>query len=298
MQYQTIHYTVHEVVGYINWLYFFHAWGFPSSYGSIARIHNCVACRHNWVQRFPAGERDRAGESLRLYDEACDLLDTWDKAGLTTHFRVALCQAFSDGDDILLPDFDERIPLLRQQNAPPGEPCLCLADFVRPVGLGQPDCIGLFATTVDHDMEQWGGDDDYRHLLSQTLADRLAEATAEAGHQLVRRTLWGYAPDENLTVEELFQERYQGRRPAVGYPSLPDQSLNFQLGRLLDFQELGIRLTESGAMLPHASTSGLMISHPQARHFGIGPIGDDQLMDYARRRGLSPDVLRPFLAMV
>ncbi|MCR5433608.1 MAG: 5-methyltetrahydrofolate--homocysteine methyltransferase [Bacteroidaceae bacterium] len=287
--------NVHDVAGYINWLYFFHAWGFPVRYGSIARVHGCVACRQNWLQGFPGGERVRAGEAMRLYDEARNLLDEWDRAGLQTRFRVALRPAVSDGDDILLPDDGERICLLRQQHVPQGEPCLCLADFVRPIGQGEPDRIGLFATTVDREMEQWGGEDEYRRLLSQTLADRLAEATAEAGHLLVRRRLWGYAPDEDLTVDELFAERYQGRRPAVGYPSLPDQSLNFQLARLLDFDGLGIRLTENGAMQPHASTSGLMISHPQARHFSVGTIGEDQLQDYARRRGASPDALRRFL---
>ena len=297
LQYQTFHYRVHDVAGYINWLYFFHAWGFPARYGSIARVHGCVACRQNWLHGFSGGERIRAGEAMKLFDEAQGLLTAWDEAGLQAHFRVALCQAVSDGDDIVLPDDGERIPLLRQQHAPQGEPCLCLADFVRPIEQGVPDRIGLFATTVDNEMEHWGGDDEYHRLLGQTLADRLAEATAEVGHLLVRRKLWGYAPDEDLSVEELFQERYQGRRPAVGYPSLPDQSLNFQLGCLLDFQSMGINLTESGAMQPHASTSGLMISHPQACHFSIGSVGEDQLLDYARRRGESPDALRPFLQL-
>ena len=232
---------------------------------------------------------------MKLFDAAQNLLNAWDEAALHTHFRVAICTAFGDGDDILLPQENERIPLLRQQQAPAGESCLCLADFVRPLSQRVPDRIGLFASTVDEAMEQWGREDEYRHLLAQTLADRLAEATAEVGHQFVRRHLWGYAPDENFTPEELFQERYQGRRPAVGYPSLPDQSLNFLLGRLLDFPGLGICLTENGAMQPHASTSGLLISHPQARHFSIGAVGDDQLRDYARRRNESPEFLRRFL---
>ncbi len=131
--------------------------------------------------------------------------------------------------------------------------------------------------------------------MEQTVADRLAEATAECGHELVRRQIWAYAPDENLQPQELFAEHYQGKRPAIGYPSLPDQSLNFLLGDILDFHSMGISLTENGAMIPHASTSGLMLSHPQCRLFSIGTIGEDQLQDYARRRGMEAEMLRRFL---
>ena len=144
-------------------------------------------------------------------------------------------------------------------------------------------------------METWGDGDDYHRLLAQTLADRLAEATAEMGHQEVRRRLWGYAPDEAFSPEELFQEKYQGRRPAVGYPSLPDQSLNFLLDRVLDFSSLDVSLTENGAMQPHASTSGLILAHPATRHFAVGPISEEQLLDYARRRGEDPEWLRRFM---
>ena len=132
--------------------------------------------------------------------------------------------------------------------------------------------------------------------LAQTLADRLAEATAERMHEEVRKELWGYAKDERLTIEEMLQEKYVGRRPAVGYPSLPDQSLNFLIDELLDMKRIGVSLTESGAMRPHASTSGLIINHPQARHFAIGHIGEDQLKDYALRRGMPENRIREFLA--
>ena len=140
------------------------------------------------------------------------------------------------------------------------------------------------------------GCDEYRQLLRQTIADRLAEATAERMHEEVRKTLWGYAPDEQLSIEEMFQEKYVGRRPAVGYPSLPDQSLNFIIDEILDLSCIGISLTESGAMRPHASTSGLMFAHPQAHHFAIGKIDEAQLHDYALRRGLSETSMRKFLA--
>jgi cobalamin-dependent methionine synthase I len=132
--------------------------------------------------------------------------------------------------------------------------------------------------------------------MMQLLADRLAEAAAERMHEEVRKHYWGYASEENLTIAEMQQERFQGIRPAVGYPSLPDTSLNFVIDSLLDLSQIGIRLTQSGAMKPHASVSGLMIAHPRARYFSLGKIGEDQLLDYARRRGLPVEYLRRFLA--
>ena len=145
-------------------------------------------------------------------------------------------------------------------------------------------------------MEKRYADDPYMRMLAQTLADRLAEATAERLHEQVRKEFWGYAPEEQLSIPEMLAERFQGIRPAVGYPSLPDTSLNFIIDRLLDMQGIGIRLTEHGAMRPHASVSGLMISHPQARYFNLGKIGDDQLADYADRRGIPVEMMRKFLA--
>jgi len=138
--------------------------------------------------------------------------------------------------------------------------------------------------------------DPYQKMMMQLLADRLAEAAAERMHEEVRKHYWGYAPEENLTIAEMQQERFQGIRPAVGYPSLPDTSLNFVIDSLLDLSQIGIRLTQSGAMKPHASVSGLMIAHPRARYFSLGKIGEDQLLDYARRRGLPVEYLRRFLA--
>ena len=111
----------------------------------------------------------------------------------------------------------------------------------------------------------------------------------------MRKNHWGYAADEQLSMADMLSEQWQGIRPAVGYPSLPDTSLNFVIDRLIDMQQIGIRLTESGAMKPHASVSGLMISHPEARYFAVGKIGDDQLRDYARRRGVPVELMRKFL---
>jgi cobalamin-dependent methionine synthase I len=284
----TCRYTIHEAASYINWLYFFHAWGFPARYSSIAKVHGCVACRQNWLQAFSEEERERAEQAMKLYDEAQQLLRRWDEAGYHTVFCVRLLEANSDGEDIVLAESGQRIPFLRQQYADEGKPCLCLTDFVRPISSGIPDKIGVFASMVPTQLPING-------LEESLVADRLAEATAELGHLRTRREWWGYAPDEHFTIEELFSERYQGKRPAVGYPSLPDQSICFLLSDLLDFPSLGIRLTENGAMIPHASTCGFMFSHPATCHFSIGKIGEDQLLDYAQRRDVSAEYLRKFL---
>ena len=284
----TRRYAIHEAASYINWLYFFHAWGFPSRYSSIATVHGCVACRQNWLQAFPEEERERAEQAMKLYDEAQQLLREWDEAGYCTVFSVRLMEANSDGEDIVLSETGQRIPFLRQQNAQDGKPCYCLADFVRPVSFGKTDKIGVFASTVPSEIPIKG-------LEESLVTDRLAEATAELGHLQTRREWWGYAPEEHLTVDDLFAEKYQGKRPAVGYPSLPDQSICFVLSDLLDFPALGITLTENGAMMPHASTCGFMFAHPATCHFSVGKVGEDQLQDYARRRGVEADYLRKFL---
>ena len=132
-------------------------------------------------------------------------------------------------------------------------------------------------------------------MLAQTLADRLAEATAERLHQEVRTKIWGYAPDEQASIDDLLNCRYVGIRPAVGYPSIPDASINFMIDNIINIRQIGIRLTESGMMTPHASVSGLMFAHPQAKYFSIGDIGKDQMNDYARRRGLPMEMMKKFL---
>jgi cobalamin-dependent methionine synthase I len=232
---------------------------------------------------------------MQLFKEANRMLNELDTA-YQTHGVVNIMDANADGDDLLLNS--KRFPLLRQQTAKLKEddPFLCLSDFVRPLSSGITDKIGAFATTVDAEMERLYAEDDYKRMLVQTLSDRLAEATAEKLHEDVRKKLWGYAPDENLSVKDLHNEKYQGIRPAVGYPSLPDQSINFLLDELLDMKQIGISLTENGMMKPHASVCGLMFAHPASRYFSIGKIGEDQLADYAARRGMSIEETKKFLA--
>lgn len=259
-----IKYNISDVREYINWAYFYHAWQL----------------------------RDKDAQE-KIRHEAIDALDRME-GKYHTHAIVSIGRANADGDDIIFEG--TRLPMLRQQKpTQPGEPNLCLADFIRPVEGGVEDRMGLFCTTVDMGIEKDFDSDDYEKMLMQLIADRLAEATAEKLHEDVRKRMWGYVPHENLTMQEIHAERFQGIRPAVGYPSLPDTSLNFVIDSILHFADVGIRLTGSGAMKPHASVSGLMMAHPKARYFAVGRVGDDQLRDYARRRGIPADLMRRFI---
>ena len=230
-----------------------------------------------------------------MRQEAEAFLDTLE-GKYHAHVLFLLLDAYSDGDDIIVAG-NKRIPMLRQQEK--GSGYRSLADYVAPLesdGSSLTSKIGLFATSADMGLETDFASDAYQKMMAQLLADRLAEAAAEVLHEQVRKQLWGYAPDEHLSIADMLVEKFQGIRPAVGYPSLPDTSLNFVLDDLLDMKQIGIRLTESGAMKPHASVSGLMLAHPEARYFNLGKIGEDQLRDYARRRGLPIEICRKFLA--
>ena len=286
------HYRIHEVSGYINWIYFFHAWGFQPRYAAIANIHGCDACRALWHANFPDSERTKAAEAMQLFKEANRMHSSLDES-IQTHAIFCLLDANSDENDIWIEGI--RFPFLRQQTVKEGEPYLCLSDFIRPLSSGVSDKISLFATSVDVEVGRLYPNDNYLHLLVKTLADRLAEATAEKLHETIRKKIWGYAPNENLTIRQLHNEEFQGIRPAVGYPSLPDQSINFLLDELLDMKQIGIHLTENGMMQPHASVSGLMFAHPASRYFNIGKIDEEQLNDYAIRRNLPVDEIRRYL---
>ena len=267
-----ITYRISELVPYINWVYYYFAWQV----------------------------KDEA-EKQRMQAEALAKLQELD-AQYQVHAVFELFDAHSEDEDIVIyrtqlcPDCGVKhpvrvatIPCLRQQQGRP--PFMCLADFISP----KASKLGLFATTVDIGLETDFDGDVYQKMLTQLLADRLAEAAAERLHEQVRKEFWGYAKDEQLSIDDMLIEKFQGIRPAVGYPSLPDTSLNFVLDEILDMKQIGIRLTESGAMKPHASVSGMMISNPKARYFAIGKIGEDQLQDYARRRGVPAEVLRKWL---
>lgn len=261
-------YDIRDLVPYINWAYFYFAWQVKDEVNQ---------------QRV----RREAEDFLKAYDGKYQAYALFD-----------IVDAHSDNDDIVIDSTGKRLPMLRQQQAE--SEFLCLADFLLPhqslESLHPSSRIGLFATSVDKGMETDFDHDPYLKMMAQLLADRLAEAAAERMHEEVRRHYWGYAPDENLSIHEMQLEHFQGIRPAVGYPSLPDASMNFLLDDILDMTQIGISLTESGAMRPHASVSGLMISHPKSHYFSIGKIGEDQLADYARRRQMPVETIRKFLS--
>jgi len=223
-------YAIHDVTPYINWIYFFHAWGFQPRFATIADIHGCDACRASWLTTFSEEDRTKAAEAMQLLKEANRMLNQLDET-YHVHTIFRLCKANADGDNLLLDG--TRFPLLRQQIPhPDGSPFLCLSDFVRPLASGTPDTVGIFAASCDGEVELLYEEDPYKRMLVQTLADRLAEAATEKMHEYVRKVAWGYAKDENLSIPELLKEKFQGIRPAVGYPSLPDQSVNFLLNEL------------------------------------------------------------------
>ena len=184
----------------------------------------------------------------------------------------------------------------------PGRPNIALADYTAPRDSGVADYIGAFAVTTGIGLDRLTADfeaqhDDYNSILAKALADRLAEAFAERLHERVRREFWGYAPDEELDNEALIKEAYQGIRPAPGYPACPDHTEKQTLFELLEATaRTGISLTESFAMLPTAAVSGFYFWHPDARYFGLGKIGRDQVEDYARRKGMSVSVAERWLA--
>ena len=303
--FKILHYTIREVVPYINWIYYFHAWGMEPRFAAIADVHNCPSCRASWIATFPTEEQSKAREAMKLYDEAIEILRQWADEPIC-HALFLLADAHSEGDDIIVDD-KVRIPFLRQQRASKLGYTLCLSDFIKNKDKNEDfkqnstptndiaNTIGLFATTVSHPSNF--------HLPTfnfqlSTLSDRLAEATAEKMHEEVRKHYWGYAPEEQLTMRELHNEQFQGIRPAVGYPSLPDQSINFLIDELLNFSEIGITLSENGAMSPHCSVSGLIFAHPKAHYFSVGNISEEQLKDYANRRNIDIHQAKKFLAAI
>jgi 5-methyltetrahydrofolate--homocysteine methyltransferase len=228
---------------------------------------------------------------------------------LTAKAALGFWPANAAGDDIELFADASRdrvvgtVHTLRQQMVkPPGRPNLALADFVAPRDSGIIDYMGGFAVTAGHRLDAIvtgfeGAHDDYSAILARALADRLAEAFAEHLHERVRREWWGYATDEGLSNDDLIAERYQGIRPAPGYPACPDHTEKGPLFELLEAeQRAGIRLTESFAMLPAASVSGYYFWRPEAAYFGLGRIGHDQLADYAQRKGMTLETMARWLA--
>ena len=291
---------VEELIPYIHWTFFFSAWKLAGRYAEITQIHGCDSCRAMWLAGFPEKERAKAAEAMQLYKDATRLLDR------LVAEKVACCKAiygffpaYSEGDTIHIGD--HLLPTLRQQVKRPEDIYKSLADYVMPAAEQRTDYLGAFVVTAGIGLESWmeqyqAEGDTYNAMLLQTLSDRLAEALAEYLHERVRKEFWGYAPDEQLSIADLYKVKYQGIRPAIGYPSLPDQRLNETLDELLGMQRIGVRLTENGAMYPTASVSGLYFAHPAAQYFMIGTIDEEQLRNYAARRGLTEEEARKLLS--
>jgi 5-methyltetrahydrofolate--homocysteine methyltransferase len=283
-----------DIARYIDWTFFFSAWELKG--------------------RFPAilDNPEYGAAARELYEHAQSLLKRIIDQGLLKANGVyAFWPANTVGDDIIVYKDDSRreelgrFPMLRQQEViADARPNRSLADFIAPRESGVPDYLGMFAVTAglgaDDLVRQFERDhDDYNAIMVKALADRLAEAFAEYLHAQARKD-WGYGERESLSNEELIAEKYRGIRPAYGYPACPDHSEKFKLFQLLDAGREGLTLTDSGAMLPAASVSGLYFSHPSAKYFNVGRIGRDQLESYAKRKGVAIEEaerwLSPYLA--
>jgi 5-methyltetrahydrofolate--homocysteine methyltransferase len=284
-----------ELARYIDWGPFFQTWDLAGAFPGILKDEVVGA------------------EAVRVYADGQRMLKRLvEGRWLTANAVMGLWPANSVNDDDiqLYADESRQEPVLtwyglRQQaekQAIDGRmrPSRCLADFVAPKGVAS-DYVGAFAVTagigVDKKEQYFLDDhDDYSAIMLKALADRLAEAFAECLHERVRKDLWGYAPGEQLSGEELIAEKYRGIRPAPGYPACPDHSVKRDMFRLLQCEEIGMQLTDSMAMAPAASVSGFYLSHPDATYFSVGRIGEDQLKDQARRRGAEVDLLQRLLA--
>jgi 5-methyltetrahydrofolate--homocysteine methyltransferase len=287
-------YDLAELAGYIDWTPFFQTWELAG--------------------RFPAILDDATvGEVARsLYDDARKMLDRIiSEKWFTAQATIGFWPANAKGDDILVYADEARdtpiatLHTLRQQlEKREGRFNSALSDFIAPRDSGVADYIGAFVVTAgigeDVVADRFkNANDDYSSILCKALADRLAEAFAERMHARVRREFWGYAPDENLPADDLILEKYQGIRPAPGYPAQPDHTEKATLFRLLDAENTaGVTLTESFAMWPGSSVSGLYFSHPESFYFGVGKIERDQVEDYAARKGFSIEETERWLAPI
>ena len=287
-------YDVAELLPYIDWTPFFQTWEFKG--------------------RFPAllTDPERGDAAKQLYDDAQSMLKRIvDERWFTPKAVIGFWPASANGDDIELYSGVARTEkiatffTLRQQLARrDGKPNIALADFVAPVDLGLDDYLGAFVVTAGAEEEKISAryaraNDDYGSIMVKALADRIAEAFAERMHERVRKEFWGYASNENILPQELLAENYAGIRPAPGYPAQPDHTEKATLFELLDVtKRTGVALTDSFAMTPAATVSGLYLAHPEAHYFGVAKIERDQVEDYARRKGMEVSAVERWLAPI
>ena len=280
-----------DLIPFIDWTPFFQTWELAGRYPLILE-DNVV------------GE-----EATKLFKDAQDMLNKIvSEKWLSAKAVAGVWPADATGDDITVYTDESRseqltkFHSLRQQAKKAGGiPNIGLSDFIAPKETGLKDHIGAFVVTagigIDEHVKRFEADhDDYSSIMLKALADRLAEAFAEQLHHLVRTKQWGYAAAEGLSNDELIKEKYQGIRPAPGYPACPDHTEKPEIFRILNANELaGVTLTESLAMMPASSVSGLYFAHPKAKYFGLGKIGKDQVEDYASRKGMEKSIAERWL---
>ena len=282
-------YDLNILRDYIDWTPFFSSWQLAGKFPGIL------------------SDKVVGKEATKLYEDAQAMLDDIIANGwVEAEAVVGLWKAQSDGDDVNLYDEEgiptQRLHFLRQQRQKAkGQANYCLADFIAPEGT-QQDYIGAFAVTAGKNIEGKvkefeAAHDDYRAIMLKALADRLVEALAEHMHERMRKEFWGYAAEESLENESLINEKYQGIRPAPGYPACPEHTEKATLFELLHVEEeISMSLTEHYAMYPAASVSGWYFSHPESRYFGLGQISEDQVIDYAARKGMSREEAERWMA--
>lgn len=280
---------LHQLLPFIDWTPFFRSWGLFGKFPSILE------------------DKVVGVEAQKLYDDAQKILRKLiQKKQLKAKAIFGLFKANSQGDDIILKDNNNKeittlLTLRQQTQKSKGKPNIALSDFIIPLDKNKDDYMGLFCVsagfgTKELVQEYEKQNDDYQAIMAKAIADRLAEAAAEYLHQEIRVKYWGYATHEFLDNQDLIQEKYQGIRPAPGYPACPDHLEKRSIWNVLQVEEnIGVVLTEGLAMWPAASVSGYYFAHPEAKYFGLGKIKEDQLQDYAKRRGIDPKVAKKWL---
>ncbi|MFV0505366.1 MAG: methionine synthase [Bacteroidales bacterium] len=284
-------FPIEEIRPYIDWSFLFHAWDMKGKYPDIL-------------------QDSRYSESAtELFNDANELLDEIiSTKRLRANASLGFWKAYSQDDDIVLYENDKDNTIcifnhIRQQTErKPGTPNYCLSDYVLPKTSSQTDYIGTFALTTGLGLEEWvielkADNNDYKAILAESVADRLAEAFAELLHHRVRTQYWGYAPDESLNLKDLYKNKYRGIRPAIGYPACPEHSEKAKLFELLQNDAIGIKLTENFSMIPTAAVSGFFFAHPESHYFGIDKIGRDQIEDYSKRKKCSTELIERMIPL-
>lgn len=287
---QLIDFPIEELRKYIDWTFFFFVWELKGKFPDILN------------------DELQGEEARKLYADANRMLDQMaEKKMVQANGVFSIWPSNADGDDIVVFEDETRTKeigrfyhLRQQEVKKTGSPNYCLSDFVAPLESGKADYFGGFAVTAGVGIEKWmkefhADHDDYNAIMLEALADRLAEAFAEVLHEKVRKEYWGYAPDENLTLEEMLHVDYQGIRPALGYPACPEHHEKGNIFNMLNATDLGMTLTEHFAMYPTASVSGQFFAHPDSKYFSLEKVGKDQVEDYARRKGVSVEVVEQFM---